>query len=81
MNVIYDSKGTIFYCGEQSAEGNIGQLSVDVPEGKYINGVDVSANPPIAILKDYQKSETELLKEEVELLKGSVIEMSKDVYN
>ena len=81
MIVIYDSTGFVYLCGSGFKEPiNLSYMSIDIPDGKYFDGVDTSVNPPQPIFKDIPKTETEKLKEEIELLKGSIMEMSKDVY-
>ena len=82
MLAIYDKNGTIFLSGTgfPTPYGALSFLEIEVPEGKYFDGVDTSADPPQPIFKDIPKTETEKLKEEIELLKGSIMEMSKDVY-
>lgn len=82
MLVIFDSTGTTYFAGTgyKTPSGTLSCLEIEVPEGKYLNGVDTSVDPPQPIFKDIPKTETEKLKEEVEMLKGSILEMSKDVY-
>ena len=82
MLAIYDKNGTIFLSGTgfPTPYGALSFLEIEVPEGKYFDGVDVSVDPPQPIFKDIPKSKEEQMEEEIEMLKNSIIEMSKDVY-
>ena len=82
MLIIHDSTGKVYFAGTgfPAPTGTLSCLETEVPDGKYFDGVDTSVDPPQPIFKDIPKTETEKLKEEIELLKGSIMEMSKDVY-
>ena len=81
MLVVYDNNGTVYFAGTgYPTPVGIPYLEFDVPEGKYFKGIDVSVDPPEPIFEDIPKSEIEKMKEEIELLKGSVMEISKEVY-
>lgn len=75
--VIFDTTGFVL----SSMAGNVREpvgipfTWVEVPKGKYITGVDVSGDTPVAILEDYPKSETEVLKEQVNNLTLAYAEM------
>lgn len=69
--VVFDNTGRIYYQAEGDVaepQGGLQFLWVDVPEGKYLTGIDVSGKTPQAILKDVPKSETAMLSEKVNAL-------------
>lgn len=80
MLIIYDNKGQVYFAGTgyPQPEG-IPFLNVEVPEGKYLDGVDVSTEPHQAIFKDYPKSDIEILKEEVAELKAQNMALMEGV--
>lgn len=89
MLVVYDKKGQIYFMGTGMPEPEgIPYLRVDnIPEGKYITGIDVSAEPPVPVYAEYPKSETEVLKEKmqaqektIQMLTDCVLEMSEQLY-
>lgn len=67
MQVIFDTKGTIFFQGSGFPEpvGELGYLKVDVPEGHYLKEIDMSTGEPVPKFEPYPKSEMEILKEQV----------------
>lgn len=69
MLVVYDKKGTIYYAGigYPQPEG-IPFLNVEVPEGHYLDSIDVSQEPNKPVFKEYPKSEMDILKEKVDAL-------------
>ncbi len=67
MLVIYDNKGQIYFAGTgMTPPEGLPYLNVEVPEGKYIVGVDVSKEPHEAIFAEYPPSEIDILKGKVE---------------
>lgn len=89
MLIVYDQKGQIYFMGTGMPEPEgIPYLRVDeIPEGKYITGIDVSAEPHVPIYAEYPKSETELLKEQlqeqnetIQMLTDCMLEMSEQIY-
>lgn len=72
MLVVYDNKGVIYFAGTGYPQPNgIPFLNVEIPEGQYIESVDVSSEPHKPVFKTYPKPEMELLKERIaELEKG-----------
>lgn len=64
MLVVYDKKGTIYYAGVgyPQPEG-IPFLNIDIPDGKYLDSIDVTTVPNKPVFKEYPKSEFELMKE------------------
>lgn len=66
MLVVYDKKGTIYYAGigYPQPEG-IPFLNVEVPEGHYLDSIDVSQEPHKPVFKEYPKSDLDILKEKV----------------
>lgn len=75
--VVYDATGYIIYqaSGDVREPVGIPFLWVDVPRGKRITGVDITVTPNVAILEDIPKSETQLLKEQVDSLTVAMAEM------
>ena len=73
MQVIFDSKGTIFFQGSGFPEpvGELGYLKVDVPEGHYLKEIDMSTGEPVPKCEPYPKSEMEILKEKVAQLEAN----------
>lgn len=66
MLVVFDKKGTVYFAGTGFSEPEgIPYLNIDIPEGKYFKGIDVSGKTPAAIFEDIPKPEIELLKERV----------------
>ena len=67
MQVIFDSKGTIFFQGSGFPEpvGELGYLKVDVPEGHYLKEIDMSTGKPVPKFEPYPKRDMEILKEQV----------------
>ena len=67
MQIIFDTKGTIFFQGSGFPEpvGELGVLKVDVPEGHYLKEIDMSTGKPVPKFEPYPKSEMEILKEQV----------------
>ena len=64
MIIIYDNNGKIWYNGSGEGEPTgLPFLNVEIPEGQYVECVDVSQERPVPIFKDYPKSELELMKE------------------
>ena len=76
--VIYDDTGYIYCIGSSDAREPQGLpfLWVEVPENKFISGVDVSGNEPVAILEDKPKTETQLLMERIAELEDAMCELS-----
>lgn len=72
MLIIYDNDGKIWYNGSGMGEPvGLPFLNVEIPEGQYIESVDVSSEPHKPVFKTYPKPEIEVLKERVaELEKG-----------
>ena len=68
MQVIYDSKGTIFMQGSgfSKPEGNLNYTEVSVPDNQYLTCMDTSKDPVEPVFAEYPKSETELMKEQLE---------------
>lgn len=68
MQIIYDSKGTIFLQGSgyPIPDGELKYLDVIVPANHYIESIDASKDPAEPILKEYPKSEMDQLKETLE---------------
>ena len=68
MQVIYDSKGTIFMQGSgfSKPEGELTYMEVSVPDNQYLVKMDTSKDPVEPVFADYPKSEMELMKEQLE---------------
>lgn len=68
MQVIYDSKGTIFMQGSGFGipEGTLSYIEVSVPDNQYLVKIDTSKDPVEPVFADYPKSEMQLMKEQLE---------------
>ena len=68
MQVIYDSKGTIFMQGSgfSKPEGDLAYMEVSVPSNQYLVKMDTSKDPVEPVFADYPKSEMQLMKEQLE---------------
>ena len=68
MQVIYDSKGTIFIQGSgfSKPEGDLTYMEVSVPDNQYLVKIDTSKDPVEPVFADYPKSEMQLMKEQLE---------------
>jgi hypothetical protein len=75
--IIYDNNGKIWIqmSGVYDVPVGLNYLEVEVPAGKYPVSVDVSGTEPTVIYADYPKSETAILKEQVEALTLALAEM------
>lgn len=67
MQIIYDSKGSIFMQGSGfgTPEGNLIYTEVNVPENQYLEKMDTSKDPAEPVFAEYPKSEIELMKEQM----------------
>lgn len=66
MVVIYDTNGKIWYNGSGMGEPvGLPFLNVEIPEGHYLERIDVSGDTPTPVFVPYPKSEMELLQERV----------------
>ena len=72
MQIIFDTKGTIFFQGSGFPEpvGGLGYLKVDVPEGQFLKEIDMSTGKPVPKFEPYPKSEMELMEERVSTLEA-----------
>ena len=68
MQIIYDSKGTIFMQGSgfSKPEGDLTYMEVSVPDNQYLVKMDTSKEPAEPVLAEYPKSDIELMKEQLE---------------
>ena len=68
MQIIYDSKGTIFMQGSgfSKPEGNLTYMEVLVPENQYLVSIDTSKDPVEPVFAEYPKSDMQLMKEQLE---------------
>lgn len=68
MQVIYDSKGSIFMQGSGFGmpEGNLTYTEINVPENQYLVKMDTSKDPEEPVFAEYPKSEMTLMKEQLE---------------
>lgn len=79
--VIYDSSNGNLLGGNitgdyQKPVGDIKCLEVEVPERKYIKGVDTTVTPHTLILEDYPPSELDVLKEQLMMQEQAILELS-----
>lgn len=68
MQVIYDSKGTIFMQGSGFSvpDGKLTYSEVSIPDNQYLVKMDTSKDPVEPVFADYPKSEIQLMKEQLE---------------
>ena len=68
MQIIYDSKGTIFMQGSgfEQPDGTLTYVEVTIPDNQYLVKMDTSKNPAEPIFGEYPKSEMDLMKEQLE---------------
>ena len=68
MQVIYDSKGTIFMQGSgfSKPEGNLTYTEISIPENQYLVKMDTTKDPVEPIFAEYPKSEMQIMKETLE---------------
>lgn len=68
MQIIYDSKGTIYAQGSglSEPEGSLAYINISIPDRKYVVRMDTSKDPVEPILEEYPKTEVELMKEQLE---------------
>ncbi|HBJ2623541.1 TPA: hypothetical protein LA827_003344 [Clostridium botulinum] len=80
--IIYDEAGNIIFTKGGCIDPLIGEtkcLETDIPEGKFLKGVDVKTGQPV--LEDIPKSEVEILKEKVASLTEANAELTSIVAN
>lgn len=74
--VIYDNEGYIISMRSGSPEPRkpigVPYLYVEIPKGKRVVSVDTSLKTHKMVLEDIEKTELELIKEDIELLKTKV---------
>ena len=68
MQVIYDSKGTIFMQGSgfSKPEGDLTYTEISIPENQYLVKMDTTKDPVEPIFTEYPKSEMQIMKETLE---------------
>lgn len=68
MQVIYDSKGTIFMQGSGFSvpDGKLTYSEVSIPDNQYLVKMDTSKDPVEPVFADYPKSEIQIMKETLE---------------
>ena len=68
MQVIYDSKGTIFMQGSgfSKPEGDLVYMEVSVPDNQYLVKMDTSKDPAEPVFAEYPKSDMQIMKETLE---------------
>lgn len=68
MQIIYDSKGTIFMQGSgfSKPDGVLTYMETSVPENKYIVSIDTTKDPAEPVFAEYPKSEMQIMQETLE---------------
>lgn len=68
MQIIYDSKGTIFMQGSgfEQPDGVLTYTEVTIPDECYLVKMDTSKDPVEPVFAEYPKSEMDLMKEQLE---------------
>lgn len=80
--VIYDNSGYII---SQMQGGGLREpigipfIWVEIPQGKYITGIDVSVSPHVPILADLPKTEVQKLQDENTEIKLALAELAEIV--
>ena len=75
--IIYDNNSKIWIqiSGVYDVPDGLNYLEVEIPEGKYPVSVDVSGEEPKVVYAEYSKSETAVLKEQVDALTLALAEI------
>jgi hypothetical protein len=75
--IIYDNSGKIWsnMSGNYEVPNGLPYLEEEIPVGKYLVSVDVSGEEPKVVYAEYPKSETAVLKEQVDALTLALAEM------
>lgn len=75
--IIYDATGFIIFqaSGDVREPVGIPFLWVEVPEGKYISGVDVTVTPNVAKLEDLPKTQAQIQQAQIDMLTVAVAEI------
>lgn len=76
--IIYDNNGFIFDIktgAYKVPNGGVQYIEVEIPQGKHPVSVDMSGTEPAVVYADLPKSETALLKEQVDMLTLALAEM------
>ena len=68
MQIIYDSKGTIFMQGSgfSTPDGELTYTEVSIPENQYLVSIDTSKDPAEPVFAKYPKSDMQIMKETLE---------------
>ena len=68
MQIIYDSKGTIFMQGSgfSKPDGDLIYTEISIPENQYLVKIDTSKDPAKPVFAEYPKSDMQLMKEQLE---------------
>lgn len=68
MQIIYDSKGTVFMQGSgfSKPDGDLMYTEITIPENQYLVSIDTSKDPAEPIFAEYPKSDMQLMKEQLE---------------
>lgn len=68
MQIIYDSKGTIFMQGSgfSKPKGTLGYTEISVPENQYLVSMDTTKDPVEPVFAEYPKTEIELMREKMD---------------
>lgn len=75
--IIYDDNGKIFtqITGDYIKPEGLQHLEIEVSQGKFITGVDVSVAPHQAILEDIPPSEIDVLKARQDATENALLDM------
>lgn len=68
MQIIYDSKGTVFMQGSgfSKPDGDLMYTEITIPENQYLVKIDTSKDPVEPIFAEYPKSDMQIMKETLE---------------
>ena len=80
--IIYDTTGQIISQMQGSdlyTPVGIPYLDIEISEGKYVTGIDISVTPNVAVFEDLPKSEVQKLQEENTQIKLALAELAEIV--
>ena len=75
--IIFDDNGKIWVqmSGAYDVPTGLNYIEVEIPNGKYPVSVNVSSESPTVVYAEFPKSETAVLKEQVDTLTLALAEM------
>lgn len=66
MMVIYDNKGTIYYCGTgMGTPDGLPYMNVNIPDGKVLKQIDTTNQPHQPVFEDIPRPQIDIDLEEI----------------